>query len=187
MKAIAAAVTAGVGLLTLVTPVGAKPLEKEHYSESFTDTFTDTDCGAPITVEYTGDFAGTFMLRQTPQGDLPLFFDNYSGVETYTANGKTAVVTHQGMVKDQRITHVEGNVYRIVAIETGRPVVVFGPDGRRLIFDAGHIRYDFMIDTLGDDNPENDVFLSEEDPVVNGPHPIFFGVRDFCDLLDLIR
>jgi len=103
-------------------------------------------------------------------------------------NGKTATIVHQGLFKDVRIRHVEGTIYEFTAIETGRPVVVFGPNGKRLIFDRGRIRYTFLIDTKGDNDISNDEFLGDVvDPDVAGPHPVFFEEADFCDLLDLLR
>ncbi len=190
---VASVLTTALAALVLVAPVAAAPLEREHYSFEESDTFTDTECGAPITIDYTGEFSGVFMLKdKKPGGPTPPYlFDNYSGVETFTnvANGQTATIKHQGLYKDVKIEHVEGTVYRFTAIETGRPVVVFGPDGKKLVFDAGRIRYTFLVDTLGDADLSNDVFLGDvSDPDVAGPHPVFVGDVDFfCDVLDSIR
>ena len=132
-----------------------------------------------------------FKLKSGRHGDpTPYLSDNYSVVETYTnaANGKTATLRHQGLYKDVRIEHVEGTLYRFTAIETGRLVVAIGPDGKKLIFDRGRIRYTLLIDTQGDADLSNDVFLGDiDDPDVAGPHPIFFEEADFCDFLDLLR
>ena len=192
IRTVASALTAAIAALVLVSSVAAAPLEREHYSFEESDTFTDTECGDPITIDYTGAFSGVFMLMDRKPGGPtpPYFFDNYSGVETFTnvANGETATIKHQGLYKDVQIEPVEGTVYRFTAIETGRPVVVRGPDGQVLVFDAGRIRYTFLVDTLGDADLENDVFLGDvSDPDVAGPHPVFVGDVDFCDLLDLIR
>ena len=178
---VAAVLTTVIAVMVLVSPVAAAPLEREHYSFEDSDTFTDTECGAPITIDYTGKFSGVFMLKdRKPGGPTPPYlFDNYSGVET---------IRHQGLYKDVKISHVEGTVYQFTAIETGRPVVVRGPDGERLVFDAGHIRYTFLVDTLGDADLDNDVFLGDvSDPDIAGPHPVFVGDVDFCDLLDVLR
>jgi len=174
-----------------LSAAGAAPLEREHYSSHDEDTFTDTECGAPITIDHTADFSGLFMLKQGRAGDpTPYFFDNYSGVETFTnvANGRTATLVHQGLFKDVRIEHIDGTVYRFTAIEAGRPVVVIGPNGRKLLFDRGRIRYTFLVDTQGDADLDNDVFLDDDgEPDVAGPHPIFFEEADFCDLLNTVR
>jgi hypothetical protein len=180
----------GAIVITLSSPVGAQPLEREHYSFQESDTFTDTDCGAPITIDYLAEFSGLFMLKQGRAGDpTPYLFDNYAGVDTFTnvANGLTATVTHQGLYKDVRIEQVEGTIYEFTAIETGRPVVAIGPDGKMLVFDSGRIRYSFVVDTKGDADLSNEEFLVDFEPDVAGPHLIFFGEADFCDLLDLLR
>ena len=178
-------------VVALASPVAAKPLQSEHYSFREEDTFTNTECGAPITIDYVVEGSGVFKLKQGRAGDpTPYFFDNYKSVETYTnvANGKTATLVHQGLFKDLRIEHVEGTIYQFTAIETGRPVVVIGPDGKKLLFDRGRIRYTFLVDTKGDADLSNDEFLGDVvDPDVAGPHPIFFEVADFCDLLDVLR
>jgi hypothetical protein len=176
-------------LMAVTQAASAAPLEREHYSGSFDDTFTDTDCGDPITIDYHVEFSGLFMLKEGRRGDpTPYFFDNYSSVETFTnvANDKTASITHNAMWKDLRIELVEGTVYRFTAIEPGRPVVVIGPDGRRLVFDAGRIFWTFVVDTQGDQDLSNDVFLQDPQPSAAGPHPILEGA-DFCDFLDLLR
>jgi hypothetical protein len=184
-----AAVLAGL-LAGGVATAGAEPLERERYSFQDSDTFTDTECGEPITIDYAAEFSGLFMLKQGRAGDpTPYFFDNYSGVETFTnvANGKTFTLVHQGLFKDQRIELVEGTVYRITAIETGRPVTGIAPDGTKINLDRGRIRYTFLVDTQGDADLSNDVFLSEEEPDLAGPHPVFTGDADFCELLDALR
>jgi hypothetical protein len=130
------------------------------------------------------------MLKEGRAGDpTPYVFDNYSGVETYTnvANGKTFTLTHEGLYKDLQIELVEGTVYRFTAIETGRPVSGIAPDGTKINLDRGRIRYTFFVDTLGDTDLSNDVFLGEEEPDVAGPHPVFVGDADFCDLVDALR
>ena len=189
---VASVLTAATAAIVLAGSVAAEPLVREHYSFEESDTFTITDCGDPITIDFTVAFSGVFMLMdRKPGGPTPPYlFDNYSVVETFTnvANDKTATITHQGLYKDLKIEHVEGTVYQFTAIETGRPVVVRGPDGERLVFDAGRIRYTFLVDTLGDADLSNDVFLGDaSDPDVAGPHPVFVGDVDFCDLLDVLR
>ncbi len=192
MRVVSVGAVCVVGLvLGLASPVGARPLVREHYSFHEEDTFTDTECGDPITIDFVVDGSGRFMLKRGRAGNpTPYYFDNYSSVETFTnvENGKTATLVHQGLFKDLRIAHVEGTIYQFTAIETGRPVVAIGPDGKKLIFDRGRIRYTFLIDTKGDSDLSNDEFLGDVvDPDVAGPHPIFFEVADFCDLLDVLR
>ena len=192
MRVITVGAVCTVGLVVaLASPVAAKPLERERYSFEESATFTDTGCGESITIDFTWTGSGVFMLKEGRRGDpTPYYFDNHSSVETFTnvANGETATLVHQSLFKDLRIEHVEGTIYRFTAIETGRPVVAYGPDGKKLVFDRGRIRHTVLIDTKGDSDIENDEEFEETyEADVAGPHPIFFEEATFCDLLDLIR
>ncbi|HET7721640.1 MAG TPA: hypothetical protein VFK43_16845, partial [Acidimicrobiales bacterium] len=87
MRAFTTTGAACAAALVLAVPAtaSAQPLEREHYSFQEVDTFTDTECGAPITIDYTGDGSGVFMLKEGRRGDpTPYYFDNYRFVETYT-------------------------------------------------------------------------------------------------------
>jgi hypothetical protein len=184
------ALCASLVVVMAAAPVAAETLEREHYTDEATDTFIVTDCGAPITIAYVRESSGLFMLKAGRGGDpTPYFFDNYSAVETYTnvANGKTLTIEHQGLYKDIRIERVEGTVYHFTAIETGRPVVAIGPEGKRVTFDRGRIQYSFAVDTKGDTDLSNDEFVEDIEPDVAGPHPFFFGEVDPCDLINLLR
>ena len=179
----------GGALVTGTPTAGAAPIVREHYSGSFDDTFTDTECGDPITIDYHDEWSGVFMLKDGRRGDpTPYYFDNYSSVESFTnvANGKTGTIVHNAMWKDLRIELIEGTVYRFTALEPGRPVVVIGPDGKQVLFDAGRIMWTFVVDTLGDQDLENDIFLQDPEPVAAGPHPVLDGA-DFCDFLAMLR
>ncbi len=189
---VASVLTAVIAALVLVGSVAAAPLEREHYSFEDSDTFIETDCGDPITIDWTVTGSGVFMLKdRRPGGPTPpYYFDNYSSVETYTnvANDRTATVKHQGLYRDVQIKFVEGTVYQFTAMDSGRPIVVTGPNGERLVADRGGIRFTFLVDTQGDADLSNDVFIGDvSDPKVSGPHPVFVGDVDFCDLVDLIR
>ena len=180
----------GALIVTMPTVAEAKPLERERYDIAITETFTDTECGDAITIDHTAHLTGLIMIKPGRAGDPnPYFFENFSGVETFTNvdNGLTATVTEKGLIKDLQIEQLEGTVIKVTAIETGRPIAVYGPDGKTLLFDAGRIRFTFYVDTLGDENPENDVTVGEDPPAVAGPHPVFVGEVDFCDLLDVLR
>jgi hypothetical protein len=72
-------------------------------------------------------------------------------------------------------------------VENGRPFEVRDSEGNLIIKDRGHLRTRFVVDTLGDTDLDNDVFIegSFELLAENGAHPGFF--IDFCDIAtDLI-
>jgi hypothetical protein len=126
------------------------------------------------------------MLKQPrSDGAPPYLFDNYEVHEVLTANGRTLTIDHQGLYKDLRITHVEGTVYEFVAIEAGRPFVARAEDGTVLFHDRGLLMVTFQVDTLGDTDLSNDVFIDGTFELLKdaGSHPAFYIV-DGCAVLE---
>lgn len=174
------AVLAVLGL-ALPTAAQAAPIEREHYSGS--DSFDILDCALVVHDEVT--FEGVFMLKAPrEEGGAPYYFDNYEVHETLTAMGKTLTIDHQGIYKDLHITQVEGTVYQFVGMEAGQPFVVRDGDGNLLIRDRGLLRTTFQVDTLGDTDLDNDVFVEGSFSLLadRGSHPGFY--LDFCDLVE---
>jgi len=182
--AVGVAVVAGSAFA--VDPVGAAPLVRERYSD--TDRFSFDDCG--FLIEGTSTFHGLFMLKEGRRGDAtPYLFDNYDIHDVFTnpATGAWFTRDANGMYKDLRIVNVGGTVYRFESIEVGQPFVIRDSDGNVVIRDRGALRVGFTVDTLGDDNLENDVFIEGSNELLadNGSHPGFY--LDFCDIArDLI-
>jgi len=161
------------------TAAAAGPLDREHYSG--TDSFDFADCGFNVHEDVT--FEGVFMLKApTRPGAPPRYFDNYSVVETLTANGKTITIEHEGLYKDLHATLVGGTIYQFTAIETGQPFVVRDASGGRIIFDRGRLMTTFQVDTQGDSDLSNDVFIDGTFELLadNGRHPGFY-LDDLCE------
>lgn len=175
------AVALGLALSSFLAPVSqAAPIEREHYSG--TETFHFDDCGFVVHVEAT--FDGVFMLKAPRRGEgPPYYFDNYEVHQTLTANDRTLFMDHQGLYKDLRITHVEGTVYQFVAMEAGQPFVMRGEDDEVILRDRGLLRVTFQVDTRGDLDLDNDVFVEDSFSLLadNGRHPGFY--IDFCEVI----
>ena len=168
--------------MTVPVAAQAAPLEREHYSGSESRNFND--CGFTVHEEVT--FEGTFILK-APRGGggaPPYVLDNYEAHQTFTANGRTLTIDHQGLYKDLHITLVEGTVYQFVTMEAGQPFVVRDGDGNILIRDRGVIKSTFQVDTQGDTDLDNDVFIEDSFELLadHGRHPGFY--IDFCELLE---
>jgi len=156
-----------------VPTASAAPLEHENYS--FTDSFDFDGCGFTIHDEATGK--GTFILKAPrSDGGPPYLMDNYDVTETLTANGRTLTVDHQGMYKDLHVTLVGGTVYRFVAMESGRPFTVTDDAGNVLFRDRGVLFTTFLVDTQGDTDLDNDVFIDGSFELLadHGRHPGFY-------------
>ena len=165
----------------LAAPAVAKPLAHELYSG--TDTFLVEDlCGTDWTVDMT--FSGNFMLKAGRHGSPPYYFDNYRYTEVWTdVNDPTRMVIHEGngLWRDQHITLVEGTTYHFEVIEAGQPSTWWTTDGTLIYRDRGSIVWEFTVDTLGDDDLDNDIFVSGEGPTsIHGPHPELVSGEDFC-------
>jgi hypothetical protein len=163
--------------MALAIPVQAAPIEYEHYSG--TDSFDFDDCGFVIHDEVV--FEGVFMLKAPrTDGAPPRLFDNYHSIETLTANGRTATIEHQGLYKDLHITLVEGTIYQFVSMESGQPYTVRDGDGNLLLRDRGVLFATFQVDTKGDTDLSNDVFIEGSWSLLKdaGSHPGFY--IDFC-------
>ena len=168
-----------------VGTVHARP--PEHYSGS--ESFSFDDCGFQIDAVST--FSGTFTLKPGRHGDpTPYLMDNYRFNNVYTNpdNGAWFTISGNGLYKDLHIVNVSGTVHSFEAIEAGQPVVVRDMNGKVVLRDRGHILSRFSVDTLGDDNLDNDIFIEDsfELVAINGPHPVLEGV-DLCQVArDLI-
>ncbi|MDQ3938849.1 MAG: hypothetical protein M3253_09255 [Chloroflexota bacterium] len=172
-----------VGLMA--APAAAKPLEREHYS--FSDSFDDVICGVPLHGEFNA--SGLFMLKEGRRGNpTPYFFDNYSWQVVWTDPADPSrgfIESGNALWRDQHITLLEGTVYRFVIREVGAPYQIRTLDGRKVLRDRGRITWTFDVDTQGDADLSNDVFLTDPTPVsVAGPHPLLFLDGDeWCDVV----
>jgi len=186
LRRLALGVAAVAGSTLAVDRADAAPLEHEHYGG--TDSFSFEDCG--FLIEGTTTFSGMFMLKEGRGGDAtPYLFDNYSSYIVFTnpATGAWFTRESQGLYMDLHIVNVEGTVYRVESMEAGQPFVIRDSDGNVVVRDRGRLLTGFSVDTLGDDNLENDVFIDGSFELLadNGRHPGFYA--DFCDIaLELI-
>ena len=164
-------------LFLVAAPASAKPLDHEHYSG--TDSFDFDGCGFTIHDDVT--FHGLFMLKPGRHGDpTPLLSDNYDSHEVLSANGKFFTIDHNGLYKDLHVTNVGGTLYQFVSKESGHPYTVRDMTGAVVFKDRGVLFTTFVVDTLGDSDLDNDVFIDGSFSLLKdaGSHPAFYA--DFC-------
>jgi hypothetical protein len=151
----------------------------------YVDAFTYNDCGPTVNGKF--ESMGLFDLRKRRLGTPPYLSDRYEVhiVSRNPANGKWFREDGFGWYRDVRITRVKGTVFQFVAKETGRPYTLTDMHGNRLFADYGTLVTTFQVDTKGDDDLRNDVFIDGSFSVVRetGNHDAFHFDGDFCDIV----
>ena len=175
-----------IALAAFAAPTAAAQLVREHYSGTDSGTW---ECGDLTGLEFEGQFEGLFTIKPGHNGSPPFLTDNYhwQWLNTNPANGKWFREEGQGQYKDLRMTNLGGTVFRFVAQESGSPYTITTSDGRKIVMDRGLLRYTFVVDTLGDDDLDNDVFVEGSDELIadHGSHPGWhFTSDDYCDLVE---
>ncbi len=174
----ATAVLVALAAGLLAATAGATIVERGRYSETESDTFSD--CGFPI--QFEGSVSGQFRLRQGTGKAATAFFlrDTFRFRDVYTniKTGEWFVVTGHGTFNEVKATRVQGSLFKFVEIISGQPFTVYNSDGELVSRDRGTIRFTYLFDTRGDDEPGGD-FVEDVDVQVNGPHPNFV---DFCEI-----
>jgi hypothetical protein len=185
-RSMVVAATLIVALAVGVSPAMARLLEQDRYSGSEAGTWDD--CGH--TYEYEGRWEGLFTLKAGRAGDpTPYLTDNYAWhwVNRNPENGKWFTERGQGLYKDVRITHLGGTTYRFIAHESGSPYTIRTSDGERISMDRGVLVFQFDVDTQGDDDLDNDVFLEDSFVLLgdHGSHPQWHRTSDeYCEIVN---
>jgi hypothetical protein len=175
------------GVLLAAAPAGAKPIVKEHYSGTFSEIPVPPDGCPGMTLLFEGEFSGVFMLKAGKKGDpTPYYFDNYRyrQVVTNLDNGKFFVQEGNGLYKDMKIVNVSGTIYRFEAMESGQPFKIYDSAGNLVMRDRGRLHTTFLVDTKGDSDLSNDVFVAGSFALLkeSGSHPGFDA--DYCELAE---
>ncbi len=148
---------------------------------SGTNNFSFEICGRDWTAVST--FTERLKWKQPREAGAPrLQFAAYQYHVEFTADGVTLTTEGHGLFKDRRATHVEGTVWEFIVSDLGVPYSLFDPSGQLLVRDRGVITWSFRVDTLGDVDPDNDVFL-DEGPVLGETGEFPSLDFDFCELI----
>jgi hypothetical protein len=181
LAALALAAVLALPVALTAAPAQAKPQVRERYHDTYSDTF---DCDGLVTLHVEGEVSGLFMLKQGRRGDpTPYWFDNFAFREVYTAvpdTGRWITIEGNLIYKDLRIVQTEGTVHTFEAIQVGQ-LVVRDADGNVVFRDRGRLLFRFVVDTLGDNDPDNDIPIDGTFEVLaeNGPHP-WWDETDKC-------
>jgi hypothetical protein len=173
------------GLIALVmglavSPVHAKPLEREHFQESSSEVVEDF-CG-DLTVRIDTEVRGTFLFNPHGPDRLAYGSEKVHGTTSYTnlANDKTFTEVFNVLNKDLKVTDNGDGTLTILVLATGS-FKVYGPDGKLLFSDPGQIRFELLIDHGGTPtDPTDDEFLEFLGVVKGSTGRSDLEGRDFC-------
>lgn len=162
-----AALAAPLLVCGLAAPATAQPaFEAGTYDESF--TFTSTGCGR--TGVATQHQWGRYALRETEPGAPDVIVHDVGQFELHivTSDGSWWI-RGKANFKIRSVTRVEGDVWRLELTTAGRSWVLSSESGTVVWADRGIVYETVVLDTLGDDDPENDELVSY-DVTWKGPH-----------------
>ena len=179
---------AGAVLVLLVSssalPADAVVLHRERYEGTFSGN--EVECGRRVHVE--GTNSGVLMLKSTGGNRPPTTFDNYNIHEVLTdAGGDGYIIDQTGLYHEMRVRHVRGNIYRYTAHNVGQVFTIRTLGGKAVYRNRGLLEITFLMDTLGDSDYHNDVFIEDSLRLIRhaGQHPIVTGTdEEFCAAID---
>jgi hypothetical protein len=172
---------AATAVLVVGGTASAHAVPSRWETTSTTEDFSFEICGLDFTAVST--FTERLKWKQPRESGAPrLQFTAYQFHTEFTADGVTLTTEGHGLFKDRRATHVGGTVWEFVVSDLGTPYTLFDPSGEVLVRDHGVITWSFRVDTLGDVDPDNDVFI-DMGPVLGetGEHPS--RDLDFCEVI----
>ena len=168
LPVVAATAILGSGLLATAGPAQAgRPFERGTYDE--TSTYTLTLCGRVWDI--TSHQWGHYQLRATEDGAPDVLVhdsNNYANVAVAQDNGDTFRREGKDNFRIREVTRVEGDTWLIELSSSGRPWTLMSASGQVVWADRGIFYTHILVDTRGDDDPENDVYDVTSD--WSGPH-----------------
>ena len=172
-------------LVTSTIPAAARVLVHDHYSGTFSDH--ERSCGRHVHFE--GVFSGLFMGKGNAHADQPLrSFNHYDVHEVFTlANGDGYIIDQRVLHNEMRVSHVRGSIYRLKAIEVGQVFTIRTLGGKAVERNRGLLEFSYLVDTNGDSDYRNDVFIADSFHLVTdaGKHPELTSTEEeFCAAID---
>ncbi len=166
------AITAGVVLAAataFVAPSSAQagqPLELGSYADSWRED--GTYCGRVERVDV--EVVGHVVVREGPAGAPELYaHDNYLLTYHHIGADGSWWTRLKGNFRIATIEPIGPTTWRIVQQDAGRNWNLTSESGTSVWADRGLLRFTVEVDTLGDDDPENDEWRFV-DAEFSGPH-----------------
>ena len=171
-------------LWSTALPAGARVIDRQRYSDTFVGH--ERTCGRRLRVETT--VTGIRMIKSSDGASAATISDHYDIHEVLTtADGEGYVIDQNGLYHEVRVRLVRGTLYRYTAHNVGQVFTIRTLDGTAVERNRGLFEIRFLMDTKGDSDPGNDVFLEDSLRLVRdaGKHPLVTQTEaEFCSVID---
>ena len=161
---------------------GGSVYEQEHYDEPY--AFKDHGCGFLFKVK--GHRWGHYVIRNVPGSDGQAFLNdeeyNFEEVLTNPRNGKRMYISRHGHYTEKKATQVEGDVWKFIQVDQGRPFTVRNGRHQIVLADHGKVVFKQIFDTLGDSQPGGDEISRDVVRIPRGSFPSLKPGFDFCKM-----
>lgn len=160
-RGLAIVVTVVALLAGFAPPAAAGTGDVVRTPYSGTDHKDDDSCGYATTVDTT--YSGVVSLRRGKGPQASFFFRTdrfeFSEVHTVTATNEKFVIRGKGQSKDVRATPLGDNRFEVITTQSNQPIVVEDSDGKVVARAFGTVRFHYVVDTLGDNDPDTTEFV----------------------------
>ena len=165
-------------------PAEARVIDRQRYSDTFVGH--ERTCGRRLRVETT--VTGIRTIRSS-DGDLAATVSDHYDIHEVltTADGEGYVIDQAGLYHEVRVRLVRGTLYRYTAHNVGQVFTIRTLDGTAVERNRGLFEITFLMNTKGDSDPGNDVFLEDSLRLVRdaGKHPLVTQTdAEFCAVID---
>jgi hypothetical protein len=173
----AASALVSVLMLLGAAPAAAATVSREPYAWSDSGSY---QCGDGSWIDWQAAGSGVLTVRQGKHGpSVTQDRFEWAAVDTRRSDGVSLYTTGHATSISSDARPLGGSVFELTSVLAGQPRVVRDAAGNLLARERGSVRTTILLDTLGDDDPENDVVL-DESVRVNGPH----SDAEICDLFE---
>lgn len=155
LAAVAALGMAAAGLFA-ASPAVAGTADRGTYTEDYSDIFDG--CGTSVGVS--GTVTGQYLDQLRGSNPVPFYHDHFLDTTTYTNldTGRSFFTVNRATHLDTEHVQLTGTIVRISGKDSGT-FSVYDSSGTLFHRQSGLSRATFVVDTMGTDDPSDDVVL----------------------------
>lgn len=157
--------------------------DQGYYNQPYSFRFDQCAVKAEVKGHTRGHFKNYNVAGSHGQAFLAHNWYRFREVWTNPANGRKAYVNGHGYFREVSATHVRGDLWSFLSVETGVPFHLrASKGGRTLLTDHGRIVKRTLFDTQGDHSPGGEI-VREKVLQVQGDFPLSSGRVGICQVV----